>query len=80
MTQRTHSNAERAPGVGDAIGQYRLIGLLGDGSLGRLYVAEQHGIRGVSQTVALRRIHPEFAREAHFRALFNDASSIAPRF
>jgi serine/threonine-protein kinase len=80
MTQRTHSTAEGAPGVGDAIGPYRLIGLLGDGRLGRLYVAEQRGIRGVSQTVALRRIRPELAREAHFRTLFNDAASIAPRF
>jgi eukaryotic-like serine/threonine-protein kinase len=80
MTQRTHSTAERAPGVGDAIGHYRLIGLLGDGRLGRLYVAEQRGIRGVSPTVVLRRIRPEFAQDARFRALFKDAASSAPRF
>jgi len=79
MTQRTHSTAERAPGVGDAIGQYRLIGLLGEGSLGRLYVAEQRGIRGVSQTVALRLIRPELVQDAHFRGLFQEAASIAPR-
>lgn len=85
MTRRTHSTgeqaelADRSPEVGEAIGPYRLIGVIGDGSLGRLYVAEQHGIRGVSKTVALRCVRPELARQAEFRAYFAEASSIAAR-
>ncbi len=79
MTGRTHSAAEPL-GVGDAIGHYRIIGVVGGGSLGRLYVAEQQGIRGVSKTVALRCIDPEIARREHFRELFLDAADVAPRF
>jgi serine/threonine-protein kinase len=70
---------ERARAIGDAISHYRIIGVVGEGSLGRLYIAEQHGIPGVSKTVALRCIHPELAQSLHFHALFFDAASIAPR-
>lgn len=72
--------AERAPVSGDVIGHYRILGVMGDGGLGRLYVAEQHGIQGVSKTVALKHIRPELTRSPDFRALFFDAASIAPRF
>jgi serine/threonine protein kinase len=79
MTRGTHSTVEQAPGIGDALGRYRIIGVLGDGSLGRLYVAEQHGLRGISKTVALRCIRPELARSPRFRARFAEAASVATR-
>jgi serine/threonine protein kinase len=79
MTRGTHPTVEQTPGVGDAIGRYRIIGVLGDGSLGTLYVAEQHGIRGISKTVALRCIRPELARNPQFRARFSEAASLAAR-
>jgi serine/threonine-protein kinase len=79
MTQRTHPTVERTLGIGDAIGHYRIVGVAGNGNLGRLYIAEQRKIPGVSKTVALRCIRPELAHSPHFRALFFDAASIAPR-
>src|SRR5688572_5243465 len=79
MTRGTHPTVEQTPGIGDAIGRYRIIGVLGDGSLGTLYVAEQHGIRGISKTVALRCIRPELARSPQFRAQFSEAASLAAR-
>jgi serine/threonine protein kinase len=79
MTRGTHPTVEQTPGIGDAIGRYRIIGVLGDGSLGNLYVAEQHGIRGISKTVALRCIRPELARNPQFRARFSEAASLAAR-
>jgi eukaryotic-like serine/threonine-protein kinase len=79
MTRGTHPTVEQTPGIGDAIGRYRIIGVLGDGSLGTLYVAEQHGIRGISKTVALRCIRPELARSQQFRAQFSEAASLAAR-
>jgi eukaryotic-like serine/threonine-protein kinase len=79
MTRGTHPTVEQTPGIGDAIGRYRIIGVLGDGRLGSLYVAEQHGIRGVSKTVALRCIRPELAQSPQFRARFSEAASLAPR-
>src|SRR5688572_8491923 len=80
MSRQAHPTVERGPAIGDTIGHYRIIGVAGDGSMGRLYVAEQHGLRGVSKTVALRRIGPELARSPHFRPLFFDAASFAPSF
>lgn len=79
MTRGTHPIVEQTPGIGDAIGRYRIIGVLGDGSLGNLYVAEQHGIRGISKTVALRCIRPELARSPQFRARFSEAAGLAAR-
>jgi serine/threonine protein kinase len=79
MTRGTHSTVEQAPAIGDAIGRYRIIGVLGDGSLGRLYLAQQHGIRGISKTVALRCIRSSLADNTRFRARFSEAASIATR-
>jgi serine/threonine protein kinase len=73
-------HTSQAPGLGDVIGHYRIVSERGDDDLGRIYVAEQHGIRGVSKTVSLRCVHPELARSRHFRELFAEAARIAPRF
>jgi eukaryotic-like serine/threonine-protein kinase len=62
------------------IGHYRIIGERGDDHLGRVYVAEQHGIRGVSKTVGLRCVRPELTRSRHFRELFAEAARVAPHF
>jgi serine/threonine protein kinase len=62
------------------LGQYRIIAEPGDDNLGRVYVAEQHGIRGVSKTVGLRCVRPELARSRDFRELFAEAARVAPRF
>ena len=78
MTRRTHPTVESAPGITDAIGHYRIVGVAGNGSLGGIYIAEQHGVRGVSKTVALRCIRPELAQSPNFRELFFAAASIAP--
>jgi serine/threonine protein kinase len=80
MTQRTQPSAERSPKIGDAIGHYRIVGVVGDGGLGRFYVAEQRGIASVSQVVTLLCIRPELAHNPQFRALFFDLGTIAARF
>jgi serine/threonine protein kinase len=80
MTQRTPPTVERPPGIDDAIAHYRIVGAAGEASLGRLYVAEQHGIAGVSRIVALGRIRAELVQTPDFRALFFDAASVAARF
>jgi serine/threonine protein kinase len=80
MARRAHPTVEQKPGIGDAIGHYRIIGVAGDGRLGRLYVAEQRGIRDVSKIVALRRLCPELVQSPDFRARFFDVASFAPSF
>ncbi|HEU4580558.1 MAG TPA: PEGA domain-containing protein [Polyangiaceae bacterium] len=79
MMQQTHAPAEQSPVVGDMIGHYHIVGVVGEGSLGGLFVAEQREIHGVSRTVALRCIREEFARDPDFRARLVDFANFAPR-
>ncbi|MFG2179046.1 serine/threonine-protein kinase [Streptomyces abikoensis] len=48
------------------IGAYRLLGRLGAGGMGRVYLGRSAGGR----TVAVKAVHPHFALDAHFRARF----------
>ena len=79
MIQRTHSADEQAPLLGETVGPYRILGALGDGRLGQLYVARQSGIRGVPTVVALRHVRPELAGSARFRDGFREAVRVATR-
>src|SRR3954453_458662 len=64
---------------GEQFGRYRLRGVLGEGGMGRLYVAEQTGPQGFAKIVALKRILPHLADSAQFRGLFLDEARVAAR-
>ncbi|MEV7089815.1 serine/threonine-protein kinase [Streptomyces sp. NPDC093085] len=49
-----------------AIGPYRLLGRLGAGGMGRVYLGRSAGGR----TVAVKAVHPHFATDEEFRARF----------
>ena len=50
--------------VQETFGRYQLLGLLGQGGMGRLYIAERRGIQGFVKIVALKRILPHLADSA----------------
>ena len=79
----SHQTPQEQPrggaGEGERFGRYRLRGILGQGGMGRLYVAEQVGIEGFSKVVALKRILPHLADSQHFRAMFLNEARVAAR-
>src|SRR4051812_38234417 len=75
MTPERHDTAE----ITQSFGRYRIRGLLGEGGVGRLYVAEQTGIEGFAKIVALKRILPHLADSPPFRSLFLNEARVAAR-
>jgi serine/threonine protein kinase len=63
----------------DTFGRYRLLGLLGQGGMGRLYIAERRGVQGFVKIVALKRILPHLADSAALRDMFLNEARIAAR-
>ncbi|MYR00950.1 protein kinase, partial [Streptomyces sp. SID6139] len=58
-----------------AIGPYRLLGRLGAGGMGRVYLGRSAGGR----TVAVKIVHPQFALDEEFRARFRREVEAARR-
>ncbi|APU41603.1 serine/threonine-protein kinase [Streptomyces sp. TN58] len=58
-----------------AIGAYRLLGRLGAGGMGRVYLGRSAGGR----TVAVKIVHPHFASDEEFRARFRREVEAARR-
>lgn len=63
----------------ETFGRYELLATIGQGGMGRLYIAERRGIQGFVKTVALKRILPHLADSAQLREMFLNEARIAAR-
>jgi serine/threonine-protein kinase len=64
---------------GQSIGRYQLVGTLGVGARGTVYIAEQDGPMGFKRRVALKILHRQHARNEAFVAAFLHEARIAAR-
>jgi len=60
-------------------GRYRILGLLGQGGMARVHIAEQPGIDGFSKIVALKRVHQHLADNVDLRRMFTTEAKVAAR-
>ena len=81
MTGQRHtvSSSDSSAQMHETFGRYRLLGLLGQGGMGRLYIAERRGVRGFVKIVALKLILPHLADSAQLRDMFLNEARIAAR-
>jgi len=81
VIERRHSvdSEQVSARLGEAFGRYQLLGLLGQGGMGRLYIAERRGIQGFVKIVALKRIQPHLADSKQLREMFLNEARIAAR-
>jgi serine/threonine-protein kinase len=80
MERRTDSDASYPRALKrETFGRYQLLGLLGQGGMGRLYVAERRGIQGFVKIVALKQILPHLDDSPALREMFLDEARIAAK-
>ena len=63
-----------APGA--VIDRYELVAPIGEGGMAQVWAARQRGKHGFEKLVALKAIHPRFAEDPKFRAMFLDEARL----
>ncbi len=59
--------------------RYELLGELATGGMATVYLGRQHGPLGFTRTVAIKSMHPQFAKDEAFRAMFLDEATLTAR-
>ncbi|PKN49873.1 MAG: serine/threonine protein kinase [Deltaproteobacteria bacterium HGW-Deltaproteobacteria-20] len=71
--------------MANAVGSYRFVGryVIGEeiasGGMATVHLARQRGSLGFARTVAVKCLHPTFARDAQFVSMFIDEARLAAR-
>jgi tRNA A-37 threonylcarbamoyl transferase component Bud32 len=65
------------PLAGKEIGRYRLLGKLAEGGMAEVYLARQHGPKGFSKTVVIKKIRQVMAQDQHFVRMFLNEARLA---
>src|SRR5437867_13252142 len=63
----------------ERFGRYAIHGEIASGGMARVYFGSLRGATGFSRLVAIKQLHPQFARELHVRAMFIDEARLAAR-
>lgn len=80
IDQRQAHGAPNDPArIRETFGRYQLLGLLGQGGMGRLYIAERRGIQGFVKIVALKVILPHLDDSVDMREMFLNEARIAAK-
>lgn len=59
--------------------RYELLGELATGGMATVYLGRQRGPFGFSRTVAIKSMHPQYARDEGFRAMFLDEATLTAK-
>ncbi|MCU0675759.1 MAG: protein kinase [Myxococcota bacterium] len=63
--------------IGRHLGRYELLGKLGGGGMGEVFLAQRGGARGVGKPVVVKVVHRRHARSEELRAMFLDEARLA---
>jgi serine/threonine protein kinase len=66
-------------GEGISLGRYTLHRELASGGMASVFIGRLNGPVGFSRTVAIKRLHPHFAKDAEFVKMFVDEARLAAR-
>src|SRR5271154_1641703 len=61
------------------VGRYALYGVIAAGGMATVHFGRLLGPVGFSRTVAIKRLHPQFAADPEFVAMFLDEARLAAR-
>src|SRR5271169_2271987 len=61
------------------IGRYALYDKVASGGMATVYIGRLVGPVGFARTVAVKRLHPQFAADAEFVSMFLDEARLAAR-
>ena len=61
------------------IGRYALYGEIASGGMATVHFGRLIGPAGFSRTVAIKRLHPQLAKDPEFVAMFLDEARLAAR-
>jgi serine/threonine protein kinase len=67
------------PGTTRVVGRYALYGEIASGGMATVHFGRLLGPVGFSRTVAIKRLHPQFAKDPEFVSMFLDEARVAAR-
>ena len=67
------------PSSGRQIGRYLLFGEIASGGMATVHFGRLSGPAGFSRTVAIKKLHPQLAKDPEFVSMFLDEARLAAR-